>query len=260
VIKVIKIFKLAKIQPAFRQRALKRLEPDSRIRLEKNFNKELNIEELAVMHKNEVLGMVPRYIAKPIITLMDYRVKLYTNIIQIIPGVKTNLIIEVNTKTSSYEVNSSNPQAKLACVKKGISYDSIWTDGSSLWSQGPSGIGCVIVRGDRKGRRELHFSKFIGTATSHKAELLAILVALHKLKPKPGKRFVRIYTDSTNVINVITGKGKANKCKEIVKEIQTTLNKFKGYQFYPVKGHGNNYYNIIADKLAREAANGTETY
>ena len=74
----------------------------------------------------------------------------------------------------------------------------IYTDGASSGNPGPSGIGVLLIFGDK--RKEV--SRYIGTATNNIAELSAIKTALELLKRNDLP--VRIFSDSSYSIGLLT--------------------------------------------------------
>ncbi len=71
----------------------------------------------------------------------------------------------------------------------------IYTDGSSRGNPGPGGYGIVIQKYDTNYSKE--FSEGFRKTTNNRMELLAVIVALEKLK-KPNQK-VHVYTDSKYV-------------------------------------------------------------
>lgn len=123
----------------------------------------------------------------------------------------------------------------------------IYTDGASSGNPGPSGIGIVLIYGDKK--KEI--SSFIGSATNNIAELSAIKTGLTQLK-----RFdlpVRIFTDSTYAQGVLAKGWKAKANEELVAEIKQIMKKFKDISLIKVRGHSGIKENELADFLATSA-------
>ena len=123
----------------------------------------------------------------------------------------------------------------------------IFTDGASSGNPGPAGIGVVLIYGEKK--REL--SIFIGDATNNIAELTAIKVGLGELK-----RFdlpVRIFSDSSYAIGLLTKDWKAKANQDLVREIRSLMKKFSDLAFVKVKGHSGIKENEVADFLATSA-------
>nr|NJM03349.1 ribonuclease HI [Desulfobacula sp.] len=123
----------------------------------------------------------------------------------------------------------------------------IYTDGASSGNPGPAGIGIVLIYGDKK--KEI--SSFIGRATNNTAELTAIKAGLEELK-----RFdlpVRVFSDSSYAIGLLSKGWKAKANQELVFEIRSLMKKFLDLAFVKVKGHSGIKENEVADFLATSA-------
>ena len=123
----------------------------------------------------------------------------------------------------------------------------IHTDGASSGNPGPSGIGILL----KFGPYEKEISRFIGIATNNIAELEAIRIGLKAVKDR--KKPVRIYTDSSYALGLLTKNWKAKKNPELVAEIRKLLLSFSDIRFYKVKGHAGDPGNERADLLATSA-------
>jgi len=123
----------------------------------------------------------------------------------------------------------------------------IYTDGASSGNPGPSGIGALLIY--RENRREI--SQNIGIATNNIAELSAIKIALSHLK-----RYdlpVRVFSDSSYSIGVLTKGWKPQSNKKIISEIKDLMQKLTDIKFIKVKGHSGIKENEVADFLATSA-------
>ncbi|MFA5902402.1 MAG: ribonuclease H [Desulfobacula sp.] len=123
----------------------------------------------------------------------------------------------------------------------------IFTDGASSGNPGPAGIGIVFIYGEKK--REI--SSFIGRATNNTAELTAIKVGLEELK-----RYdlpVRIFSDSSYAIGLLSKGWKAKANQTLIFEIRSLMTKFSDLAFIKVKGHSGIKENEVADFLATSA-------
>lgn len=123
----------------------------------------------------------------------------------------------------------------------------VYTDGASSGNPGPSGIGVLLIYKDHK--KEI--SESIGHATNNIAELTAILAALKELKRHDLP--VRIFSDSTYSIGLLTQNWKPQKNRELVAEIKRRMKPFKDLEFIKVKGHAGIRENEVADFLATSA-------
>lgn len=123
----------------------------------------------------------------------------------------------------------------------------IYTDGASSGNPGPAGIGALLIYG--KNRKEI--SQGIGICTNNLAELTAIEAALSLLKREDLP--VRIHTDSSYALGVLTQGWKPEKNQELVARIKKQMKKFKNLKFIKVKGHSGIKENEMADFLATSA-------
>jgi ribonuclease HI len=123
----------------------------------------------------------------------------------------------------------------------------VWTDGACTGNPGPAGIGVVVIDGDQ--RRE--HSEFLGHGTNNIAELTAVLRGLDMVGD--AGRPVRVYTDSSYSIGVLSLNWKAKANTELVAEIRDRLRAFPRLQFVKVAGHAGIPENERCDELARSA-------
>jgi ribonuclease HI len=123
----------------------------------------------------------------------------------------------------------------------------IWTDGGANPNPGPSGIGVVILDGDRT--QEL--SEFIGQGTNQIAELTAILRGLQEIKDR--SRPVVVYSDSAYSIGLLTQGWKAKANVELVMKLRELCRMFEDLRFVKVAGHAGIALNERVDELATGA-------
>ncbi|MBF0301481.1 MAG: reverse transcriptase-like protein [Desulfamplus sp.] len=123
----------------------------------------------------------------------------------------------------------------------------IYTDGASSGNPGPGGIGIFMKFGDH----EKEISESIGHTTNNIAELTAIKRALLELKRCDLP--VRLYTDSSYALGILTKRWKAAKNQELVAELRELINKFKDIRLIKTKGHAGIAGNEKADSLATKA-------
>ncbi|MDC0344107.1 ribonuclease HI [Pelagibacteraceae bacterium] len=135
----------------------------------------------------------------------------------------------------------------------------IYTDGACSGNPGPGGWGAVIF--DEREKQN-NISGKAKETTNNRMELMAPIMALKKTKSKSD---ITIFTDSTYVKNGITewikkweqnGWKNSNRKPVKNKDLWIKLNELcqKNKVIWKwVKGHSNNKYNILADKLATQA-------
>lgn len=123
----------------------------------------------------------------------------------------------------------------------------IYTDGASSGNPGPSGIGVLLLYGDKK--KEI--SEYIGIATNNIAELTAIKTALETLKRSDLP--VYIFSDSSYSIGLLTKGWKPKANQALVMEIRQLMGRFNNLSFIKVKGHAGIRENEVADFLATSA-------
>ena len=125
----------------------------------------------------------------------------------------------------------------------------IYTDGACTGNPGPMGIGAVIL--DGKQRSEI--SEFLGTGTNNIAELTAIKRALESLPAEHRGRPIKLHTDSSYSIGLLTKNWKAKANTELVAELRELVARFPRLQLIKVKGHSGVPENERADQLAVDA-------
>jgi ribonuclease HI len=122
-----------------------------------------------------------------------------------------------------------------------------YADGACSGNPGPAGVGAVAMWGDQM--REL--SEYIGEATNNIAELTGILRAV-ELAHELG-RPLRLYTDSTYSIGVLTQGWKVKANKELVAKVRQALDAHPDTKLFHVRGHQGVRLNEHADELAVRA-------
>jgi len=144
----------------------------------------------------------------------------------------------------------------------------VYTDGSSRGNPGPGGYGIVMQKFGTDYLKE--FSEGFKKTTNNRMELLAVIVALEKIKKE--KQHVHIYTDSKYVSESVEKKWvdswekkgfKNKKNPDLWIRFLKIYRKHK-VQFFWVKGHNNNPTNERCDFLAVQASKNkdlnTDTY
>ena len=124
----------------------------------------------------------------------------------------------------------------------------IWTDGACSGNPGPMGIGVVVIDGAR--RREK--GEYLGVGTNNIAELTAIARGI-ELAGDGGRR-MRVYTDSSYAIGVLSKGWKAKANQELIARLKRQIAPLD-VEFVKVAGHAGVPENERCDELAREAVN-----
>ena len=134
----------------------------------------------------------------------------------------------------------------------------IYTDGSSIGNPGPGGYGIVMLVEGEDYKKEV--SQGFKLTTNNRMELLAVIIALEKIKIKNSN--VTIFTDSKYVSDAVE-KGwvfdwekknfKNKKTPDLWMRFLNIYNEHK-IKFNWVKGHSNDFYNDRCDLLANNAA------
>jgi ribonuclease HI len=128
----------------------------------------------------------------------------------------------------------------------------VWTDGACSGNPGPMGIGVVVIDGAR--RREV--GEYLGIGTNNIAELTAIERGLEMADEVTGgdvRRPVRVYSDSSYAIGLLSQGWKAKANQELVARIRRRLADAPKVEFVKVSGHAGVPENERCDQLAREA-------
>jgi ribonuclease HI len=120
----------------------------------------------------------------------------------------------------------------------------VWTDGACTGNPGPCGVGVVVI--DGKDRQEL--GEFLGHGTNNIAELTAVLRGLELVRDP--QRPVRVYSDSSYSIGVLSLGWKPKVNQELIAEIKERIRDFRDLKFVKVKGHSGIPENERCDQLA----------
>ncbi len=125
----------------------------------------------------------------------------------------------------------------------------VYCDGACSGNPGPAGLGVIMLWDG--GKRGKQLSEFLGRGTNNIAELTAILRAVEGV-PDPSLP-LRIFTDSTYSIGVLTKGWKAKKNKALIAEIKDAIADHGKVKLFYVKGHADIPLNELADQLAVQA-------
>ena len=124
----------------------------------------------------------------------------------------------------------------------------IYTDGACSVNPGIGGWGAVLIY-ESGVEKEIYGSEI--ETTNNRMEITAVIKSLEELADEQD---IKIYSDSTYVINTITKNWKRNANNDLW-DILDKLLSDKKVVWQWVKGHSGNKYNEIADKLAVNAIN-----
>lgn len=129
----------------------------------------------------------------------------------------------------------------------------VYCDGAYSPARQASGSGVVIVKNDHI---VMQFGKKFNGGTNNTAELCAIILSMRSFKAPVDK--ITIYSDSMYIIGTITKNWQRRKNKKLWNEFDKSYENLSklcnDISFVWVKGHGDNKFNNIADKLAVQAS------
>jgi len=127
----------------------------------------------------------------------------------------------------------------------------LWTDGACSGNPGPMGIGMVVIDGaNRKEKGE-----YLGIGTNNIAELTAIERGVDLVGATATTQRLRVYTDSSYAIGVLSKGWKAKANQALIAKIKQRLAPLN-IEFVKVSGHAGVPENERCDELARNAITG----
>ena len=146
----------------------------------------------------------------------------------------------------------------MSLIFKMILKIEIFTDGACSGNPGKGGYGIVMKVPEKN--YEKRYSQGFRLTTNNRMELLAVIVAIEKLKSTEND--IHIYTDSKYVVDPINKKwllgwvkiGFKNKKNSDLWKRMVPLLKSHQTTFHWVKGHDGHAENEICDQLAVKAA------
>jgi ribonuclease HI len=127
----------------------------------------------------------------------------------------------------------------------------IWTDGACSGNPGPMGIGMVVIDGTNRKEK----GEYLGIGTNNIAELTAIERGVDMVGPSAASQRLRVYTDSSYAIGVLSKGWKAKANQELIAKIKRRLAPLN-IEFVKVSGHAGVPENERCDELARGAITG----
>ena len=122
----------------------------------------------------------------------------------------------------------------------------IYTDGACLGNPGPGGWGAVIFVNEEK--TFLHGAQ--ENTTNNRMEIMAVVEALRFI---PTDADVKIFSDSTYVINTMTKNWKRKKNQDLWIMLDNEV-AGRNVEWQWVRGHSGDLFNEEADKLAYNEA------
>jgi len=125
----------------------------------------------------------------------------------------------------------------------------LYCDGASSGNPGDSGIGVLLIIGDR----EYKISEYIGTATNNIAEYSAILRGIEEAK-KHGVTTLDIYTDSELMTRQIEGqyRVKSENLLELYKRTLSILKELKSYTIVHIPREKNKEADLLAKNAIKQ--------
>lgn len=127
----------------------------------------------------------------------------------------------------------------------------IWTDGACSGNPGPMGIGVVVIDGAQRKEK----GEYLGIGTNNIAELTAVDRGIDLAGPVAADKRLRVYTDSSYVIGVLSKGWKAKANQELIAKLKRKLAPL-ALDFVKVAGHAGVPENERCDELARDAITG----
>lgn len=128
----------------------------------------------------------------------------------------------------------------------------VYTDGAYSSARNQGGIGFVILK---DGEEVARYSKMYKNTTNQRMEQMAAIVALESIDT-PSE--VTIVSDSQYVVCTYTKNWKRKANLDLWQRFDKAIAKHSKVEFTWTKGHADDQYNKICDKLAQEASRTTE--
>jgi ribonuclease HI len=152
---------------------------------------------------------------------------------------------ELKMKTFTEELISTTCENKNK--KETVNQFTIYTDGSCLGNPGPGGWAFKCVE---TSQTEIGGEK---ETTNNRMEATAILRAMEYARMS-FIREIKIFSDSSLMVNQINGQWKIKKNKDIMGKIMSLKKDFDKVEMVWVKAHNGNEFNEEVDQLANNAA------
>ncbi len=122
----------------------------------------------------------------------------------------------------------------------------IYTDGACSGNPGLGGWGVVVIK---ENGEESYFSGSQEDTTNNRMEIQAVIEGLENSNPDEE---IRIFSDSTYVINTLTKNWKRNANHDLWSKLDNLV-RGRNIKWNWVKGHSGDKYNDLADELAVKA-------
>ena len=138
----------------------------------------------------------------------------------------------------------------------------IWTDGGCDPNPGIGGYGIIIKNNTTQDKKEREIKQGFIRSTNNRMELRAVIRALNEI---PKEASVKLYTDSTYVVNHVKGSDKKNNNLDLWDLFKETMEGRKNVDIVKVKAQHkepknkedelqmNNY---LCDRMVHEAREG----
>lgn len=163
----------------------------------------------------------------------------------------TNLIPDAESPPGAELPVRTDAVKKLPKIPPGTPVVDIWTDGACSGNPGPMGIGVVVIDGGQRKEK----GEYLGVGTNNIAELTAIVRGIDLAGASAADKPVRIYTDSSYAIGVLSKGWKAKANQNLIADIKRRLAPINA-EFVKVAGHAGIPENERCDELARNAITG----
>lgn len=128
---------------------------------------------------------------------------------------------------------------------------SLFTDGAASGNPGPGGYGVVLKCGDL--RKEI--SGGFARTTNNRMELYAVIAGLEAIRWQGAR--VRVFSDSTYVVNTVTRNWKRKKNLDLWERFDNVAARFD-LDFVWIRGHAGHPENERCDRLAVQAYSGRD--
>lgn len=123
----------------------------------------------------------------------------------------------------------------------------VYTDGAYSHNRKQGGCAFVILN---EGNQVAKYSTYFINCTNITMEVMACILALEAIKVPSN---INLYTDSMYVIGCCTLGWNRKKNKSLLKRLDKAIAFHLNVNFHHVKGHEDNEYNNLCDKLAVES-------